>query len=74
MNKGVLIAIRNCVLGPLLYFIVLWILEWLFDGVPTLIVAFSVMSVMIVDAAQEAFSAGKRAGGGAAPNQAHTQA
>ena len=61
MNKGTSIAIRNCVLGPIPYFIVLWILEWLFDDVPALAVAFGVMGVMIVDAAQEAFSAGKKA-------------
>lgn len=67
MNKGTSIAIRNCVLGPIL-FIVLWILEWLFDDVPALAVAFGVMGVMVVDAAQEAFSAGKKAASAVEPS------
>ncbi|HNZ18605.1 MAG TPA: hypothetical protein PLB67_01335 [Candidatus Hydrogenedentes bacterium] len=62
MNKGTWIAIRNCVLGPILYFIVLWILARLFDDVRPLAVAFSVMGVMIVDAAHESFRAGEKAG------------
>ena len=60
MSKGTVIGIRNVLIGCVLAPIAAWIVKGLFGTVPTGVVGVVVMTVMVMEAAEKAFRAGKK--------------
>lgn len=68
MGKGTVIGIKNCLIGCILYPIVVWILNALFDSIPLGAVGFVVMTGMVMTTAEEAFRAGRKTSRTAGPH------